>query len=346
MQGCRHALGKSARVGFAFVASILAGLASVVLCVAAFCGHGTALAAAACSASDASFIGNAFGLYLAAGVVALIGAFERKWKRAMPLLIVGIGGCGAGLYVFAPDFVILAYASGAIIVLALSLLYAQRKIGGLVIPKSLAFLLISAAAGLLVVLGLVPASVKEARFAWLFEEGGRMFSEGFMATRDALSSIAESAWKDNPWIGTGFGSFGLDIRFRASQEMWQIFPPTQTGALNGWWQMLAERGISGVVFFVSPIVFLLWTYIARIVAVVKNAISSKNIGGALVFQPLCWLGPVAVVVSAVCGFFDHSFWRPEMMTAVAAMFAMAGSAFPSIAGRTGPEKDSEKETNG
>ena len=32
---------------------------------------------------------------------------------------------------------------------------------------------------------------------------------------------------------------------------------------------------------------------------------------------------------AACGFYDHSFWRSEIMMLVAAMFAMAGSAFPA-----------------
>ena len=65
MQGCRHALGKSARGAFLFMASFLAGTASIAAIVSAACGHAGALAASACANSDATFAGNAFGLHLA-----------------------------------------------------------------------------------------------------------------------------------------------------------------------------------------------------------------------------------------------------------------------------------------
>ena len=345
MQTCRHALGKSARVCFLFVASFLSGLSAIALSAAMFCGDHAVLSAALAGAEDASYIGNAFGLHLAGGLVALAGAFERKWKRTMPFLIVSIGGCGVGLYSFAPDFVIVAYSAAAALVFSLALLYAQSKVGGLVLPKSLAFLLISAAAGLLVVMGLVPAAVKEVRFAWLFQEGGRLLSDGFLAARDALSSIAASVWRGHPWTGTGLGSFPLDIRFEATPEMWRIFPASQKGCLNGWWQLLAERGISGAIFFLSPLAFLLWTFVVRGFAAAKDAVRRRRGASGFVFHPVCWLGPVAVAATAACGFFDHSFWRAETMMAVVAMFAMSGPAFPAVANQAGSTGDGEV-TNG
>ena len=94
--------------------------------------------------------------------------------------------------------------------------------------------------------------------------------------------------------------------------------------------MLAERGISGVVFFVAPMLFLLWTYWLRAFYAVSDILSkSRRSFGALVFHPVCALGPVAIAAVAACGFYDHSFWRSETMMLVAAVFAMAGSAFPA-----------------
>ena len=109
-----------------------------------------------------------------------------------------------------------------------------------------------------------------------------------------------------------------------------MFASNQTGALNGWMQMLAERGILGVVFFVAPLLFLLWTYVMRAFRAVGDILSrSRRSFGALVFHPVCTLGPVAVIAVALCGFYDHSFWRAETVMLVAAIFAMAGSAFPA-----------------
>ena len=342
MQGARHALGKSARGGFLFVASTLAGLAAVIATVAAACGHGGALAESECSMLDATFAGNCFGLHLAGAMVATVVAFERKWKRAMPLMIIAVGGCGTGLYVFSPDYVIIAYAAAATLSLAFSLVYVQRKVGGLVAPKCLSLLLIATAAGVVLGMGVVPASVKDARFAFLMEEGGKLLSDQFLAARESLSSIALAVFKDHSWLGTGLGSFGLDIRFNAKDADWALFASTQQGALNGWWQMIAERGIAGVIFFVSPLFFLLWTYVLRAATAVRRLFSSGHLGDVVAFHPACALGPVALAATAACGFIDHSFWRPETMMAVATMFAMSGSAFPAVSRKEDAESKTEK----
>ena len=94
--------------------------------------------------------------------------------------------------------------------------------------------------------------------------------------------------------------------------------------------MLAERGITGVAFFIAPLLFLLWTYVFRAFHAVADIFSrSRHSFGALIFHPACALGPIALLAVAACGFYDHSFWRSETMMLTAAMLAMAGSAFPA-----------------
>ena len=331
MQAGRHALGKSARVCFLFVAALLAGIAAIVAGLACVFENPVALHYAACSTVDATYPGVAFGICFMGSMVAIAGAFERKWNRAMPLLAIAVGGTAVGLYLFSPDIVIVVHAACAVVVAASALAYAHRRIGGLVVPKCLAFMLVAAIPPVLFVMGVVPEGIKAQKLSLLFgEEGARLFPDGFFELRSALSGIAEKVWKENPWLGTGLGTFGFDIRFNATEADWAVFPSNQTGALNGWMQMLAERGISGVVFFVAPMLFLLWTYGLRAFYAVSDILSkSRRSFGALVFHPVCALGPVAIAAVAACGFYDHSFWRSEIMMLVAAMFAMAGSAFPA-----------------
>ena len=331
MQAGRHALGKSARVCFLFVAALLAGIAAIVAGLACVFENPVALHYAACSTVDATYPGVAFGICFMGSMVAIAGAFERKWNRAMPLLAIAVGGTAVGLYLFSPDIVIVVHAACAVVVAACALAYAHRRIGGLVVPKCLAFMLVAAIPPVLFVMGVVPEGIKAQKLSLLFgEEGARLFPDGFFELRSALSGIAEKVWKENPWLGTGLGTFGFDIRFNATEADWAVFASNQTGALNGWMQMLAERGISGVVFFVAPMLFLLWTYGLRAFYAVSDILSkSRRSFGALVFHPVCALGPVAIAAVAACGFYDHSFWRSEIMMLVAAMFAMAGSAFPA-----------------
>ena len=188
----------------------------------------------------------------------------------------------------------------------------------------------------------VPASVREARFAFLSQEGASFIPDGFLAARDSLSAIAASVWKEHSWLGTGLGSFALDIRFNATPDDWALFPSSQAGALNGWWQMLAERGIAGVVLFASPLLFLAWTYVLRAYEAVRKAVASRRPAELMALHAACWIGPLAIAATAACGFIDHSFWRPETMMAVAAMFALSGSALPAVAKKTDEESDTEK----
>ena len=331
MQAGRHALGKSARVCFLFVAALLAGIAAIVAGLACVFENPVALHYAACSTVDATYPGVAFGICFMGSMVAIAGAFERKWNRAMPLLAIAVGGTAVGLYLFSPDIVIVVHAACAVVVAACALAYAHRRIGGLVVPKCLAFMLVAAIPPVLFVMGVVPEGIKAQKLSLLFgEEGARLFPDGFLELRSALSGIAEKVWKENPWLGTGLGTFGFDIRFNATEADWAVFASNQTGALNGWMQMLAQRGIAGVVFFVAPVLFLLWTYVLRAFYAVSDILSkSRRSFGALIFHPVCALGPVAIAAVAACGFYDHSFWRSEIMMLVAAMFAMAGSAFPA-----------------
>ena len=331
MQACRHALGKSARVCFLFVAAFLAGIAAIVATVSGIFGNPESLRYIRCSTVDATYPGMAFGLCFTGSTVAMAGAFERKWNRAMPLLSVAIGGCAVGMYLFAPDAMILVCAASALVALAGSLLYVQYRVGGLVIPKCLAFLLVTSVLPLLFIIGVVPDAFKENRLACLSgADGFHFLSDGFLALRAALSEIALKVWKENPWLGTGLGSFSFDIRFLAEEKDWALFAPNQAGALNGWLQMLAERGISGIAFFVAPLPFLAWSYVLRAYHAVADALArSRHLLSALVFHPICLLGPLAVAATAACGFLDNSLTRPETMMVAAAMFAMAGSAFPA-----------------
>ena len=331
MQAGRHALGKSARVCFLFVAALLAGIAAVVAGLACVFENPVALRYAACSTVDATYPGTAFGLCFMGSMVAIAGAFERKWNRAMPLLAIAVGGSAIGLYLFASDIVILAHAVCAVVVMTCALAYAHRRMGGLVVPKCLAFLLVAAVIPVLFIMGVVPEGIKAQKLAMLFgEEGAQLFPDGVLALRSTLSDIAEKVWKDNPWLGTGLGTFGFDIRFNAKEADWAVLASNQAGALNGWMQMLAERGITGVAFFVTPLLFLLWTYALRAFRAVADIFSKQRHSfSALVFHPACVLGPIAFLVVASCGFYDHSFWRSETMMLAAAMLAMAGSAFPT-----------------
>jgi hypothetical protein len=327
VQGCRHALGKSARIGFLFISSALAGLASFIAVVAmtAF-GHDELHKAVACDFRSASFVGVAFGVYFVAATAALVGAFELKWNKAIPLVFLSIGGCGLGLFAFAPAYATAFFSAAAILALVPGLAYIAQKAGKTAAPKVLVFFGIAVTIGTFATVWLMPKEVLVGR-AGAFSGAG-FFSEDFAAQREVLTQIAQGVWKNHPWLGTGLDSFPLDIRFNASESDWDLLPSGQAGALNGWWQLLAERGIVGLAFLVIPVLFLLWTWGFRLTGVIRKDVVHRHLRTLLSVHPTCLTGILALAAAAACGFIDHSFETPAVLMAVGSVLALSGSALP------------------
>ena len=317
--GCRHALGKSARVAFLFAATSFAGCAALVAVAGCALGHAGCLRAAACAWTDASFAGTAFALHFLGGLVGLVGAYERKWGSAIFFYSLGVGGTAAGLYFFAPVPVIGVFLAAGILLLAASLVSVGWGKGRTLAFKCLASLMLASLVPVLCAFGFAPAGLNEERLA-PFLGDGTLFPGGFEAMRNLLSSIAAKVFWEHPWIGTGLGSFPLDIKFGATAADWPLLTQGQASALNGWWQLVAERGIVGALFFAVALGFLGWTFVRRLVACF----------GKSFFVPVCLLGPVAAAAVAVETFFDVSFLRADVLMALAAFIALAGAALPAV----------------
>ena len=99
------------------------------------------------------------------------------------------------------------------------------------------------------------------------------------------------------------------------------------GALNGWWCLLAERGILGILAIVLPFGFMVVTLCLRI----------AGAHGRHVFLPLTALGIAGVVATIATSLVDCSFLRSDSMLLSGAFFALAASAFPA------PRKQAEDE---
>ena len=326
--GCRHALGKSARVAFLFAATSFAGCAALVAVTCCAFGHAGCLRAAACALTDASFAGTAFALHFLGGLVGLVGAYERKWGSAIFFYSLGLGGTAAGLYFFAPVPVIGVFLAAGALLFAASLVSVGWTKGRNIAFKSLASLVLASLVPVLCAFGFAPAGLNAERLA-PFLGDGTIFPAGFEAARGLLSSIAGKVFWEHPWIGTGLGSFPLDIKFGATAADWPLLTPGQASALNGWWQLVAERGIVGTLFFAVALGFLGWTFVRRLVGCF----------GKSFFIPVCLLGPVALAAAATEAFFDVSFLRADVLMALAAFIALAGAALPS------PRTSRSEETN-
>ena len=323
LQACRHSLGRSARMAFLLLASFLSGLAAFVALVALHEGAAGALALLPSDGVGAgrSFIALAFGLHLIGGLVALIAIAEYRWGFSFFLLLPAIGGNAAGLFAFAPAYLSAAFAVAGILALAYALVFSCRAFSASDGLKLLVIGGIALTLGGLLVAAILPKAVMDERLASFMNL--EFFPERFWEIRGALSAVAFKSWISHIWIGTGIDSFPLDFRFAAQDADWVALPRGATAVANGWWLLLAERGLVGTVFFILPFGFLLFTYVRRLVGGVK---------ARALPHPVCLIAPVALVLFVAIGFVDCSPLRAEVLMAMCAYLAVSAAAFPRMRG--------------
>ena len=89
--------------------------------------------------------------------------------------------------------------------------------------------------------------------------------------------------------------------------------------MNGWWMLLAERGIVGAVTLALPYGFLLFTY-------------GRNLVGGIIARrlphPAVLLLPLVLAAIAVTGTYDCSFLRADAIVVSVALLAISAKAFP------------------
>ena len=118
---------------------------------------------------------------------------------------------------------------------------------------------------------------------------------------------------------TGVGSFGLDMRFYATQADWSVLPRWLVVPPFGWLKLLTERGIAGAAMMALPLILMIVTFGMRLV------------GWLFVLtvpRPGCWIAPAVLLAVVATGFFDCSYLRVDVLMAVAVILALSASEFP------------------
>ncbi len=321
--GCRQALGKSARIAFVATLAVCAGVLALTLVFRIrLTGEGAVLAFPAESPLLVSSASTAFALAALGASVASAGIFECKWNKAMILFVFAIGGSLTGLFFFTTPFDFTVFGVlwagvtlGCVLYVALTQPFsAVLKFGAL--------LLLALAIPVLVAIFIAPEELTQARLN-LF---GSLFPEGFWERRAALSAAAAGFWDPSPWLGRGLGSFGV-LQWLSGAARTGL---ESDGALNGYWQLLAERGLIGAVMVLLAIVFLTVSLVRRVVCA----------WGRRVFWPLPVLGCLALFVVLAEAFVSSSPWRADTVLLAGALYALAAGSFPV------PRKKTEEEALG
>jgi hypothetical protein len=301
---CRHALGKAGRLAFCFMSSSLAGALGVAELLL---GHWQGV----------NVSGIAYGVYLLMGTVALSGAFEFQWNRSMLFFVLAIGGNAAGLLGFAEPLHIVSFLAGELILLGYVFYYTHAILRRAAEFKLLVVFGLSLAVGLFIALSLIPEQLVSAKLDAIIS--WKLFPENFFELRSVLSEIALRSWKVHPWLGSGMGSFPLDVKFFATEADWLVLVSERSAAMNGYWHLLAERGIVGVAFLGLPLVFLIGYYF---IALVRGVMAFR------LPHPAAFSGVLVFAAVLVDAFFGVNFLRCEVLAAIAFALAVSTKSFP------------------
>lgn len=318
--GCRHALGRSARGAFALLVSFLAGVVALARLVSAY-GHASALTdMMSCASTNPVYDGCAYGIFFLLSIAAMADVFERRWWRSLPMSAFGVLGTAVGLFFFAPIVVSLAYAAAAAVMLLYVFVYLRVKVSKTADFRCLVVCGLTMVFAGMAAMTIAPDELLEEKLAPLLS--GRLLSQEFLSAREALSRISFEIWRGHPWLGTGLGSFSIDLGLNARAEDWKLVPAVQTAPLNGFWLLLAERGVIGAFLLAVPLVLLLVTYVRNLIAGIRSLPGPI----ALAFPLLLAVGCAEMMV-------DCSVLTPKALVPLLAAAAISARAFVKEKGR-------------
>ena len=317
----RHSLGRAARQFFLLMSSSLAGLAAVICLLLLRLGASGWMRTLLPSSEgfECSFAGFVFGLYLIAGLISLVAVFEQNWSKALAPAALAIGGTLAGAVAFTPPYLSMAIVAVGLLTLIYVLAFSSRFFRAAELFKIVLFSIAALLLGGLFVAVVLPWGVWAERLSLLPEY--KFFPDQFWKVREGLSAIAFKTWISHLWLGTGVSSFPLYFRIHAQAADWELLPRGVSAVANGWWLLLAERGVVGLMLFVLPFAFLLFTYVRRLI----GGISRWELP-----SPTCLVAPLVLLLFVAAAFVDCSPLRVEVLLVTGSLMAISAASFPRL----------------
>jgi len=336
LMGIRNAMGPSARLAYAMLVSVFTGIGALVIVWMACGGDAEMLRRTSLGFANGPFWGTLFGAFLVLGVCAGIQCEGNKWGWVHFPLVVAVGGNAAGLWFFAPPYVSFPYLAVALLFAVLTLAWVAhgRSFGGL--AKAMFFLLLAIAVPVIMT-AFAKDSLLQGKLAALDPEIA--LPESYHEIGKVLSRVAREIWMDNPWSGAGDGSFRLHAPFVVEKAEWSVLADKPMAALNGYWMLLAERGIIGAVAVAVLLGFLLVYWCIRLVGGVQR-VHSEIDSDSFVFacSPIVWTAPILLVF-----FLAEIVVDPVLTLGAAPIVAIVPLA---VAAAAFPKKKEEARSNG
>ena len=327
--GVRHALGRNARIWFGVATgafSAIGGLAAVI-CVAF--GIESFKSAALMNFGGPWFSGTAFALVLPVSIACGIEAEERGLTKARLLFAFAVAGNAVAAFVFLPILLAAVYLLISVVVAAVSLALCKNRAGAAACARAasmLAFGIVGAVSAVM-----VPSykDIVQEKVRGLDVE--KAFTLELADRNEALQRVSVAMWKDFQWGGVGVGAFKLQAPFYVAKEDWQVLPPRPEQSSNGYFTLIAERGIVGSLFWLVGIGFLLFFWVVRLVESLKWHRTQEE-GRAWMFciPSVVWAGLSVLLAGLADAWFSSGFPLTALPVCVASAMTLAAASFPKM----------------
>ena len=327
--GVKHALGKNARIWFgiacgavsatgAFAAVVCAGLEMEPFKAFAFSEIGARF-----------FLGSMYALFLPVAVACGVEAEERGMTKTRLVFAWAVGGNAVGAFIFLPGLLGFAYLMASVPVAALAIVRLKKQAGVAAAARATSMI----AFGVIIAIfsSILPpySKLQEAKFEGLDVE--KAFTPALADRNVALHNISKSMWLEHPWSGVGVGAFKLHAPFFASKDDWTVLPPEPSDGSNGYFTLIAERGICGALMCLIGIGFFLYFWFSRFVGSFAWHKTQDEARSWFWCMPaVVWTGPLVLLIAVLDTWFSSGFPLTPISACVMVAMSLSAASFPKV----------------
>ena len=327
--GVKHALGRNARIWFGIATGAISAIGGCAAVVCVGLGFEPIASMALSGLGSPYFQGAMFALFLPIAVACGIQAEGCGMTKTRLVLAWAVAGNGVGAYFFLPGLLGVSYLVLSVLIAAFSFVSLHRQVGAAATARAAS--MIAFGVFLAVFSSILPpfSDIQKAKMDGLDLE--KAFPPALADRNEALASITKKIWLEHPWSGAGVGAIPLQAPFFAGKDDWTVLPPQPTVGPNGFFTLIAERGISGALLWAIGIGFLLYFWVARLVgSFAWQRQQDEGRSWFLNVPVMVWVGPLVLVACVVDAFFSSGFPLTALPACVTAALPLAAASFPKV----------------
>ena len=327
--GVRHALGRNARIWFGVATGSVAAIGGLASVISVALGVETFKTAALTGFGQPWFPGTCFALVLPVSIACGIEAEERGLTKTRLLFAFAVAGNAAAAFVFLPVLLAVGYILISLVVAVVSLALCKNRAGAAACARAasmLAFGIVGAVSAVM-----VPSykDIVQEKVRGLNVE--KAFPLDLADRNEALQRVSLAMWKDFQWGGVGVGAFKLQAPFYVAKEDWQMLPPRPEQSSNGYFTLVAERGIVGSLFWLVGIGFLLFSWAVRLVESLRwHKTQEEGRAWVLCIPSMAWAGLAVLAAGLADAWFSSGFPLTALPVCVASAMTLAAASFPKM----------------